>query len=150
MYIRTSISVLTSLDLPGICTIYYSMGGLGVVSHDQLTPMDHMSCLYPSGYFLCRVNNKATSWSLMSGTSRVPLGHCVKHCRLLPRKCHAHLQTVRIQGGVWLNMHYLCSRAKYAHWAWQAKLYTAKNCSRVSDAMLHPCGGTAYKKELGM
>jgi hypothetical protein len=33
---------------------------------------------------------------------------------------------------------------------WQVKFTAAKNVARVSDKMLHACGGTGYKPELGI
>lgn len=41
-------------------------------------------------------------------------------------------------------------RSKYLHWMWQLKFATAKNVAHVSDKMLHACGGTGYKPELGI
>ncbi|CAL4065939.1 unnamed protein product, partial [Meganyctiphanes norvegica] len=42
------------------------------------------------------------------------------------------------------------SRSKYLHWLFQCKLAAAKNVSQVTDTMLHSCGGSAYKTELGL
>ena len=41
-------------------------------------------------------------------------------------------------------------RAAYLHWYWQVKFIAAKNVAHVSDKMLHACGGTGYKKDLGI
>ncbi len=41
-------------------------------------------------------------------------------------------------------------RAQYLHWLWQVKFAAAKNVAHVSDKMLHACGGTGYKPELGI
>ncbi|MEZ5667031.1 MAG: acyl-CoA dehydrogenase family protein [Alphaproteobacteria bacterium] len=41
-------------------------------------------------------------------------------------------------------------RAAYLHWCWQIKFQAAKNVAEVSDKMLHACGGTGYKKDLGI
>jgi len=41
-------------------------------------------------------------------------------------------------------------RAAYLHWLWQLKFAAAKNVAHVSDKMLHACGGTGYKPELGI
>ncbi|WP_081942822.1 acyl-CoA dehydrogenase family protein [Myxosarcina sp. GI1] len=41
-------------------------------------------------------------------------------------------------------------RSAYLHWYWQIKFTAAKNVARVTDKMLHACGGTGYKKELGI
>ena len=41
-------------------------------------------------------------------------------------------------------------RSQVLHWMWQVKFTAAKNVARVSDKMLHACGGTGYKPELGI
>ncbi|XP_042888985.1 uncharacterized protein LOC122264253 [Penaeus japonicus] len=41
-------------------------------------------------------------------------------------------------------------RAGFLHWLWQAKFVAAKNVSHVSDKMLHACGGSGYKTDLGI
>lgn len=41
-------------------------------------------------------------------------------------------------------------RATLLTWMWQVKFAAAKNVAHVSDKMLHACGGTAYKPELGI
>ena len=41
-------------------------------------------------------------------------------------------------------------RADLLHWMWQVKFTAAKNVAAVSDKMLHACGGTGYKPELGI
>ncbi len=41
-------------------------------------------------------------------------------------------------------------RADVLHWMWQVKFTAAKNVATVSDKMLHACGGTGYKPELGI
>ena len=41
-------------------------------------------------------------------------------------------------------------RAPYLHWYWQIKFMAAKNVAEVCDKMLHACGGTGYKKDLGI
>ncbi|MDZ4791532.1 MAG: acyl-CoA dehydrogenase family protein [Hyphomicrobiales bacterium] len=41
-------------------------------------------------------------------------------------------------------------RAQVLHWMWQVKFTAAKNVAHVSDKMLHACGGTAYKPQLGI
>jgi alkylation response protein AidB-like acyl-CoA dehydrogenase len=41
-------------------------------------------------------------------------------------------------------------RSQVLHWMWQVKFAAAKNVARVSDKMLHACGGTGYKPELGI
>ena len=41
-------------------------------------------------------------------------------------------------------------RAEFLHWYWQIKFMAAKNVASVCDKMLHACGGTGYKKELGI
>ncbi len=41
-------------------------------------------------------------------------------------------------------------RAEVLHWMWQVKFAAAKNVANVSDKMLHACGGTGYKPELGI
>ena len=41
-------------------------------------------------------------------------------------------------------------RSALLHWMWQVKFTAAKNVARVSDKMLHACGGTAYKPAMGM
>ncbi|KAK8732376.1 hypothetical protein OTU49_007064 [Cherax quadricarinatus] len=42
------------------------------------------------------------------------------------------------------------ARAQLFHWLFQTKFIAAKNVSTVSDTMLHACGGTGYKIELGL
>lgn len=44
----------------------------------------------------------------------------------------------------------LLPRAAYLPWLWQLKFSAAKTAHIVSDKMLHACGGTAYKYDLGM
>ena len=41
-------------------------------------------------------------------------------------------------------------RAEYLAWYWQIKFLAAKNVAHVCDKMLHACGGTGYKKDLGI
>jgi len=41
-------------------------------------------------------------------------------------------------------------RSAYLHWYWQIKFIAAKNVAHVCDKMLHACGGTGFKKELGI
>ena len=41
-------------------------------------------------------------------------------------------------------------RADVLHWMWQVKFTAAKNVANVSDKMLHACGGTGYKPDLGI
>jgi alkylation response protein AidB-like acyl-CoA dehydrogenase len=41
-------------------------------------------------------------------------------------------------------------RTQMLHWLWQLKFSCAKNVAKVSDKMLHTCGGTGYKPELGI
>ena len=41
-------------------------------------------------------------------------------------------------------------RAEVLHWMWQVKFTAAKNVASVSDKMLHACGGTGYKPDLGI
>jgi alkylation response protein AidB-like acyl-CoA dehydrogenase len=41
-------------------------------------------------------------------------------------------------------------RATVLHWYWQVKFTAAKNVAHVADKMLHACGGTGYKPELGI
>src|ERR1700747_307987 len=40
------------------------------------------------------------------------------------------------------------ARAQFLHWAWQAKFTAAKNVARVTDKMLHACGGSGYKRDM--
>ena len=44
---------------------------------------------------------------------------------------------------------FVFQRTGLLHWCWQLKFSTAKNVTHVSDKMMHACGGTGYKKELG-
>ena len=41
-------------------------------------------------------------------------------------------------------------RSQFLHWMWQVKFTAAKNVAHVSDKMLHVCGGTGYKPQLGI
>ncbi|XP_013419518.1 uncharacterized protein LOC106180161 [Lingula anatina] len=41
-------------------------------------------------------------------------------------------------------------RSDFLHWCWQIKFAAAKNVGHVSDVMLHACGGSGYKTELGI
>ena len=41
-------------------------------------------------------------------------------------------------------------RSSLLHWMWQVKFFAAKNVAKVSDKMLHACGGTGYKPALGI
>ncbi|WP_228055248.1 acyl-CoA dehydrogenase family protein [Gloeocapsopsis crepidinum] len=41
-------------------------------------------------------------------------------------------------------------RSAYLHWYWQIKFIASKNVAHVCDKMLHTCGGTGIKKELGI
>jgi alkylation response protein AidB-like acyl-CoA dehydrogenase len=41
-------------------------------------------------------------------------------------------------------------RAQYLPWLWQSKFLACKNVSAVADRMLQACGGTGYKRELGI
>ncbi|WP_211241194.1 acyl-CoA dehydrogenase family protein [Pseudonocardia spinosispora] len=42
------------------------------------------------------------------------------------------------------------ARAEYLHWCWQLKFTAAKNVTGVVDRMLHACGGTGYRRDLGL
>lgn len=44
----------------------------------------------------------------------------------------------------------LLAREKFLHWLWQVKFTAAKVVSNVSDKMLHACGGSGYKTDLGI
>jgi alkylation response protein AidB-like acyl-CoA dehydrogenase len=41
------------------------------------------------------------------------------------------------------------ARADYLHWAWQIKFEAAKNVAHHVDKMLHACGGSGYKRDMG-
>ena len=41
-------------------------------------------------------------------------------------------------------------RSTVLHWMWQVKFTAAKNVAKVADKMLHACGGTGYKPDLGI
>ncbi len=41
-------------------------------------------------------------------------------------------------------------RSPFLHWLWQIKFTAAKNVTLHSDKMLHACGGSAYKTDLGL
>jgi len=41
-------------------------------------------------------------------------------------------------------------RTAYLHWLWQCKFSAAKNVNNITDIMLHSCGGSAYKTDLGL
>lgn len=41
-------------------------------------------------------------------------------------------------------------RTAYGMWLLQCKLSSATNVNNVTDVMLHSCGGSAYKTELGL
>ncbi|XP_076065562.1 uncharacterized protein LOC143039423 [Oratosquilla oratoria] len=41
-------------------------------------------------------------------------------------------------------------RINFLHWGWQLKFTAAKNVSTVCDKMLHACGGSGYKTDLGL
>jgi alkylation response protein AidB-like acyl-CoA dehydrogenase len=41
-------------------------------------------------------------------------------------------------------------RAQYLPWLWQTKFIACKNVYNVVDKMLQACGGTGYKKDLGL
>jgi alkylation response protein AidB-like acyl-CoA dehydrogenase len=41
-------------------------------------------------------------------------------------------------------------RSQYLPWLWQTKFLACKNASSVADRMLQACGGTGYKRGLGM
>ncbi|XP_042213378.1 uncharacterized protein LOC121860350 [Homarus americanus] len=41
-------------------------------------------------------------------------------------------------------------RTDLLHWLWQTKFISAKNVTHVSDKMLHACGGSGYKVDLGL
>ncbi|CAL4114134.1 unnamed protein product, partial [Meganyctiphanes norvegica] len=41
-------------------------------------------------------------------------------------------------------------RSAYLHWLWQCKFSAARNVNNIGDVMLHACGGSAYKTELGI
>jgi alkylation response protein AidB-like acyl-CoA dehydrogenase len=41
-------------------------------------------------------------------------------------------------------------RAQYLPWLWQTKFIACKNVYNVVDRMLQSCGGTGYKKDLGL
>ncbi len=42
------------------------------------------------------------------------------------------------------------ARADYLHWCWQIKFTAAKNVTGVVDRMLHACGGSGYRRDLGL
>lgn len=42
------------------------------------------------------------------------------------------------------------ARAAYLHWCWQIKFAAAKNVTSVVDRMLHACGGSGYRRDLGL
>lgn len=42
------------------------------------------------------------------------------------------------------------ARKNYLHWLWQVKFSSAKVVTNVADKMLHTCGGTGYKTDLGI
>ncbi|MDN5749637.1 MAG: acyl-CoA/acyl-ACP dehydrogenase [Pseudonocardia sp.] len=42
------------------------------------------------------------------------------------------------------------ARAGYLHWCWQMKFTAAKNVTGVVDSMLHACGGSGYRRDLGL
>lgn len=46
--------------------------------------------------------------------------------------------------------HSVLPRSQNLHWLWQIKFTAAKNVAHVCDKMLHACGGTGYKPELGL
>src|SRR5690606_21963550 len=41
-------------------------------------------------------------------------------------------------------------RSQFLSWMWQVKFAAAKNVAHVTDKMLHACGGTGYKPQLGI
>lgn len=41
-------------------------------------------------------------------------------------------------------------RSQLLHWLWQAKFISAKMVDQVTGKMLHACGGSGYKWELGI
>lgn len=41
-------------------------------------------------------------------------------------------------------------RTDFLHWLWQLKFSSAKVVNNVTDKMMHACGGTGYKTELGI
>jgi len=42
------------------------------------------------------------------------------------------------------------ARAGFLHWCWQIKFTAAKNVTGVVDRMLHACGGSGYRRDLGL
>jgi alkylation response protein AidB-like acyl-CoA dehydrogenase len=44
----------------------------------------------------------------------------------------------------------LMPRSQYLTWTWQAKFIACKNVYNVVDKMLQACGGTGYKRDLGI
>jgi alkylation response protein AidB-like acyl-CoA dehydrogenase len=42
------------------------------------------------------------------------------------------------------------ARAEFLHWCWQIKFTAAKNVTAVVDRMLHACGGSGYRRDLGL
>lgn len=42
------------------------------------------------------------------------------------------------------------ARADFLHWCWQIKFTAAKNVAAVVDRMLHACGGSGYRRDLGL
>ncbi|XP_071520471.1 uncharacterized protein [Panulirus ornatus] len=42
------------------------------------------------------------------------------------------------------------ARLGFLHWLWQAKFSAARNVGYVTDKMLHACGGSGYKTDLGI
>ncbi|MDN5857187.1 MAG: acyl-CoA/acyl-ACP dehydrogenase [Pseudonocardia sp.] len=42
------------------------------------------------------------------------------------------------------------ARAAYLQWCWQVKFTAAKNVTGVVDRMLHACGGSGYRRDLGL
>ncbi|KAG7159536.1 Oxidoreductase FAD-binding and C-terminal Acyl-CoA dehydrogenase domains-containing protein [Homarus americanus] len=59
------------------------------------------------------------------------------------------LKTNNNDWGLHLGPHFN-RRAGMMHWLWQTKFNAAKNVNNVTDKMLHACGGTGYKTDLGI
>ncbi|KAF2348837.1 Oxidoreductase FAD/NAD(P)-binding [Trinorchestia longiramus] len=41
-------------------------------------------------------------------------------------------------------------RSHFLHWLWQLKFCAARNVGEITDTMLHVCGGSGYKTDLGL
>ncbi len=44
----------------------------------------------------------------------------------------------------------LLVRSPLMHWLWMVKFTAAKNVTAVGDSMLHACGGSGYKPDIGI